>query len=136
MSITASRDPIITYWYTDEAGDKISYLRTNETQVIVGNKILLNEIPDEYYKVQIEISATPLVEVSLGTVLESNEYSVDYALGSVNFDSSLDGSTATVTQYYARGVFYFPASRVWYTTDEYGEISQTVKDVLDTLLGT
>jgi hypothetical protein len=101
MSVENYNDLFNITWHTDSSGNKVSIKRTNEEHIVVGNIILLNEIPDESYRVRI----TDMYELSKGQeITNSNEYIVDYLTGRITFHSSLDGQTITVDRYYGRGL--------------------------------
>ena len=130
MSIDTYRDPLFIKWYTDLSGQKVSVQRTNEQYKVVRNKVVLTEIPDEFYKVQIP----GLTERKVGTVLSSTEFSVNYTLGEISFHSSKEAQTITITSYYSRGVIYYPASRVWTKlSDDCSVIEETFQDFVDSI---
>ena len=98
---------IFIQWHTDSYGTKYSIRYDNEPYIVVGNKIALNEIPDRQSRVKI----TGMEEVD--KIEDINDYKVDYNNGFVYFDSSLDGSTITISTYYGRGLIMYPASRIY-----------------------
>jgi hypothetical protein len=126
MAIQNFRTPLYTLWYRDNNGNKISYNRTNQNYTIVKNKIVLSEIPDEYYKVFIN----GLYEIHEGNIPNSSQFFVDYETGEVTFDSSHEGETVIVSSYYGRGIIYIFASRVISEYDEGNNlITETLADV-------
>jgi hypothetical protein len=117
---------LYTQWNTDSNGNKISVLIPNEQHKIVNGQILLSQIPDENNKVSI----TGMTEVRKSqSITSSTQYKVDYTTGVVNFDSSREGNTITVAQYYGRGLIFIDASRI--VTDATGTtIIRTLKDLV------
>ena len=88
-------------WHTDSSGNKISKKQTNEQHKIVGNIALLNEIPDQFYRVKI----TNMYELNKGSKINNaNEFVVDYLTGRITFHESKDGATIMVDEYYGRGL--------------------------------
>ena len=131
MAITDFNDPVIINWYTDGEGSKISLNRQNQTYVVLNNKIILSEIPDMFYKINtITVGATTLYESKIGTLVSTNNFSVNYTLGEITVDSSYNGQTVTIPSWYARGIIYFPSSRIYNDTDTSGNVTQTLGDLL------
>lgn len=129
MAIDTYRDCLVPLWYTD-GSQKISVVRNNEQHQIVLNKITLYEIPDEYQKINtITIDSTTLYEVKYGTIPNSNQFTVNYTIGEITFDSSRDGQTVTIPSYKSRGILYWPASRIYDQLDENGNVISTIGDI-------
>lgn len=96
-------------WYTDEYGSKISIQRTNQQFKIVHNKIILNEVPDSFHKVTINGK----YEIDFKQSINSAEYfRVNYTTGEVFFHESLDGTTITIDEFWAKGLLKIFAKRV------------------------
>lgn len=96
-------------WHTDEYGNKISIQRTNQQFKIVHNKIILNEIPDSFHKVTINGK----YEIDFKQSINSAEYfKVNYLTGEVFFHESLDGTTITINEFYAKGLLKIFAKRI------------------------
>jgi len=136
MSVENYNDLFNITWHTDSNGNKVSIKRTNEEHIVVGNIILLNEIPDESYRVRI----TDMYELSKGQeITNSNEYIVDYLTGRITFHSSLDGQTITVDEYYGRGLIkgyairtvLLDANNNW-DSDNLEDLSAEIKQYIDT----
>ena len=131
MAITDFNDPVIINWYTDGEGSKISLNRQNQTYVVLNNKIILSEIPDMFYKINtITVGATTLYESRIGTLVNTTNFSVNYALGEITVDSSYNGQTITIPSWYARGIIYYPSSRIYNNVDASGNVTQTLGDLL------
>ncbi|MFA7689003.1 MAG: hypothetical protein WCX96_02825, partial [Bacilli bacterium] len=61
MSIPTFDSPLISYWYTDGQGNKVSVLRVNKTYKVINNKIFLLDIPDKLIKINfLTINSTTL----------------------------------------------------------------------------
>lgn len=96
-------------WHTDVNGNKISIQRTNQQFKIVDNKIILNEVPDSFYKVTI----SGKYEIDFKQRINSAEYfKVNYLTGEVFFHENLDGNTVIVDEYYGRGVIRLFGKRI------------------------
>jgi hypothetical protein len=114
MSITQYNDPILPVWYTDGLGNKINIEVVNDYYKIVNNKIWLNGIPSDYIKINyITVNGSTVYEAKSGTLINTNNFTVDYNLGIITLDSSYDGKTALVSSWSNRGALFFPASRVY-----------------------
>lgn len=129
MAISDFRDFIYPVWYKNSTGNKISLERKNESYQIVKNKIILKEIPDEYYKVYV----TNYYEIPLGKIPSATEYNVDYHTGEVTFNESENAKTVIVSSYFARGMIYIFADRVISEMDENNNIiTETLGDIART----
>jgi hypothetical protein len=128
LAIQDFNDPLVIQWNTDDAGNKISVQITNEEHKVVKNKILLNQIPDLFYKVQI----SGLFEIkSNQQITATNQFKVDYTTGLVTFHSSKEAQTITVTQYYGRGIIYYSSERIYTQLDNAGNVKETLADIFD-----
>jgi len=96
-------------WHTDDSGNKISIQRLNEQHKIVNGKIILNGIPNSFYKVTISNK----YEVnSIEQIIDNSFFKVYYLTGEVFFHSSLEGQTIIIAQYYDRGLIKLYGKRV------------------------
>lgn len=120
---------IFIQWHTDSYGSKYSIRRVNESYIVVGNKIALNEIPDRQFRVKI----TGMEEVD--KIEDNNDYKVDYDNGFIYFHSSLDGSTITIATYYGRGLIMYPSSRIWTKLSVDGQVIETLDGAFPILDG-
>lgn len=102
-------DPVFIDLHQDPiSGMPISVEITNEYQKINRGYVIMNEIPDEYHKVEI----TGMYEVDVITRVE--EYKVNYLYGLIMFHpDKVDGSAIMINKYYGRGIFLLPASRIY-----------------------
>jgi len=124
------RDPVYWDWYRDVNGNKTSVLRTNESHVVVNNYIVLMEIPDEYYKVQIE----GMCEIPWDKpITNPNQFKVFYTVGWIEFHPSMEGKNVLIKQYYSKGICYIPASRIYTELDNNGNITETMQKYVDSL---
>jgi hypothetical protein len=99
---------------------------------ILNKRLVLSEIPDTLFKVNIAgYNEKDYSGYMLGTKLQSNEFTVDYALGIVYFSESVaDNSTVSCT-YKGTGYAKYPASRVYFqntdgTYSDFGDIGRFV----------
>lgn len=124
------RDPVYWDWYRDVNGNKTSVLRTNESHVVVNNYIVLMEIPDEYYKVQIEgMSEIPWDK----PITNPNQFKVFYTVGWIEFHPSMEASNVLIKQYYSKGICYIPASRIYTELDNNGNVTETMQKYVDSI---
>jgi lysophospholipase L1-like esterase len=142
MAITDYNDPLVITWYVDDEGSKISLLRTNQTYVIINNKIILSEIPSMFEKINtMTIGETTLYESKIGTLVSTNNFVCNYTLGEITVNSSYNGQTAVIPSWNARGVIKYPASRLtiedidgYYTSnnaeDAFAEIYERVSTIV------
>lgn len=101
---------------------------SNEVHTIMKNRIILDQLPSTYYRVQID----GMTENINGTQadLTDNQFKVVYDSGMIYFNSSLEGQQITVNQYYGIGVEMIPTSRVYIGTDSDGNITNTLYDMI------
>lgn len=127
MSIYEYKDPIISKVHTS-GEHRVSVRRTNESYIVVSGMFALTELPDIQYKVKIE----GYYEVGeKDKIISPNQFKVDYTNGYVYMHPSKDGQGIIVSEYYGRGVSYYPASRVYLGIDDAGEIDKTLDNMLD-----
>lgn len=121
----------ITY-NQDESGDRISQQILNESYVVYSNRIVLNQIPDDYYGVRISDGGEQLVEVKNQTKqLAINEYRVDYSNGVIFFNTNKEGASVLVEEYYGIGFISYPADRIYSKTDGVS-VTQSLGDIIST----
>lgn len=130
--INAYGDSTITVWELDDNGQKISVPIQNESKQVIGNKIILEGLPDEQYRVFID----GFVEIDIKeNITEPNQFKVAYrnGTGSLFVHESLDGQWITVSKYFSKGQYYLPASRIWIKLSVDGEVIQTLDGAFDIL---
>ena len=118
---------LYTQWNVDGNGKKVSLPIQNESYRVVNDKILLNQIPDELFKVVI----TGMDEIRKDKSINlSTQYKVDYDNGLVYFHQSKEGSFITISMYYGRGMVYIDKSRI--ATETNGlDVTQTLADIIE-----
>jgi len=131
MSIQSYLDPIVNMYNKDEEGNPIALLINNEQHEIVDSKIVLNQIPEYFYKVRI----TSMSEIPYDEIVNApNLFKVDYSMGIVYFDNTLNGDLITINSYKGVKVYYFPASRVWTVLGADGKtVEQTFQEMVDSM---
>lgn len=132
MSIMNSYgDATVAVWEVDNNGEKISIPILNEPKQVIGNKFVLEGIPDEQYRVFIN----GLVEIDIkDKITNANQFKVDYRKNGVVFvHDSLDGQWLTVSSYSSKGLVYMPASRIWTKLSVDGKVTQTMDGAFDIL---
>lgn len=123
-------DPIINMYNKDENGNIIKISITNEQHQIVNGKIVLNQIPDPFDKVQI----AGMYEIPYNQNITSNNlFKVDYSMGVIDFSTTLNGNTISC-KYSGVKVFYFPSARIWtkLSSDE-RTVESTFQDFIDSI---
>lgn len=129
MNISNYHDPTIINWNLDNEGKPISLPVENEIKQILNKKIILEGIPDEQYRINID----NFVEINIRDKIENeNEFKCDYTYGVLYFHNNQEGQEININKYYSRGQFYFPASRIYSSIDSYGNITNTIQNLIDT----
>ena len=119
-------DPIVISWNVDENGNKVSVSVANEQLRVINGKAVLNGLPDEQYRVTI----SGYVEKNIReTLINANEFKVDYLHGFIFFHESV-GDITLYANYYSRGIWQIPVSKVWVNLDINGNIVQTMDGVV------
>lgn len=117
-------DPLFIDWNRNSKGEPHSVALGPEEHEIVKNKIYLNQIPDEFYRVHIP----GMTEVKTG-IKNNTQFRVDYANGEITFHPSLNKKTVKGITYYGRGVILYPASRIYTHIDDLTGAIKTLADV-------
>ncbi len=114
-------------WRTDSNGNKQSIQITNENHKVVGNRIILREIPDPLNRVDISGKS----EIDINAELTSNSYyKVDYNSGMIYFHDDDEGKSINVNEYFGRGYIQMFGERIIFQ-DEDGLYSvENVEDAL------
>lgn len=118
---------IITKRNTDSEGNPISvYLIETKKIFSDGSFIVLKQIPDELERVTIH----GYKEVFDVERMKVHEFKVDYEQGIVYFHPKAIGKTIVV-EYYGKGYELISASRIFTKYDKFGNVIETLEDVLD-----
>jgi hypothetical protein len=110
------------------------FVDITEDLKILNKRLVLSEIPDTLFKVNIAgYTEKDYSGYMLGTKLQSNEFTVDYALGVVYFSDSVADNTTVSCTYKGTGYAKYPASRIYFqnsdgTYSDFGNIGQFVVD--------
>ncbi|QHM16642.1 hypothetical protein C7M30_00261 [Bacillus subtilis] len=102
-------DPILSKKRKGSVDDP--YLTYNETLTVYNGRVLLTEIPNREFRVEVIGSNKEWREIEDGE-LEDNYFKVDYLMGVVFFNVSNEGKSLTFN-YSGEGASFFPASRIW-----------------------
>ncbi|MEC0396617.1 hypothetical protein P8785_12415 [Bacillus subtilis] len=102
-------DPILSKKRKGSVDDP--YLTYNETLTVYNGRVLLTEIPNREFRVEVIGSNKEWREIEDGE-LEDNYFKVDYLMGVVFFNASNEGKSLTFN-YSGEGASFFPASRIW-----------------------
>ena len=120
---------IITKRNTDSEGNPISvYLIETKKIFSDGSFIVLKQIPDELERVTIH----GYKEVFDVERMKVHEFKVDYEQGIVYFHPKAIGKTIVV-EYYGRGYELISASRIFTKYDKFGNVIETLEDVIDSV---
>ena len=117
---------IITKRNTDSEGNPISVSLIETRQIFDGPFIVLRQAPDELYRVNIQ-GYTEVFDIER---LKVHEFKVDYEQGIVYFHPKAIGKTIVV-EYYGRGYELISASRIFTKYDKFGNVIETLEDVID-----
>lgn len=129
MSIIAGyNDPIKIQLNYDAENNPISVEMQPESHVVLNGRITLIQIPDKFYRVQIN-GFTELYEYD-NSEMQATNYRVDYQTGIIMLHNSLEGQTITVSKYWGRGIVLTPISRI-YTRVENGNVVETLGQVIE-----
>lgn len=129
MAIQSYTSPIDIKWNTDGQGNKISIPIYNEQHQVGQQCITLNQIPDYFYKVQID----GLYEIEDG-IPDNTQFKVNYEMGIVTFHESHESEVITINQYGGRGIWRTSAKRIYDDTNLTLEgTSQTLQDFIDSV---
>jgi hypothetical protein len=134
MNINYISNPIYVDWLKDDDGNKISLPVNNEQKQVADNKIVLDYIPDQFYKVTFQSGSTPTVEISINdAIISPSQYKVDYSIGFVYLHPSLEASVLTFN-YYKKGMMMYPASRIYTKLSDSGaSIESTLQEQVSIL---
>ena len=119
---------IITKRNTDSEGNPISVSLIETRQIFDGPFIVLRQAPDDLYRVNIQ-GYTEVFDIER---LKVHEFKVDYEQGIVYFHPKAIGKTIVV-EYYGRGYELISASRIFTKYDKYGNVIETLEDVIDSV---
>lgn len=121
-------------WYKDGYGDKVSREITNEGHIVTNGLIVLDEIPDAFYKVEV----AGMYETDIKNSLISAEFfKVDYDHAKIYFHPDLEGKTVNVSRYFSRGIIKLSAKRVFDEIDgqvlDSNKIDKTLQDFINSI---
>ena len=119
---------IITKRNTDCESNPISVSLIETRQISDGAFIVLKQVPDELYRVNVQ-GYTEVFDVER---LKVHEFKVDYSQGVVYFHPKATGKTVVV-EYYGIGYELISASRIFTKYDKYGNVIETLEDVIDSV---
>lgn len=117
---------IITKRNTDSESNPISVSLIETRQISDGAFIVLKQVPDELYRVNVQ-GYTEVFDVER---LKVHEFKVDYEQGIVYFHPKAIGKTIVV-EYYGKGYELISASRIFTKYDKFGNVIETLEDVIE-----
>ncbi|WP_411809800.1 hypothetical protein [Bacillus halotolerans] len=102
-------DPILSKKRKGSVEDP--YLTYNETLTVSNGRVLLTEVPNREFRVEVIGDNKEWREIEDGE-LEDNYFKVDYLMGVIFFKATNEGKSLTFN-YSGEGASFFPASRIW-----------------------
>lgn len=127
--------------HVDYYGNNICEEIKNEVKQVIDREILLEQIPHPNLGISViypqknlvsgEINNIILKELDLKDDINNlNEIKIDYNTGKITLHYSLEGKYLNIN-YWGRGWNTIHASRVYTKLDEYGDICQTLDELID-----
>jgi hypothetical protein len=132
MALWDYLDPIVWKWHTDTDGEKVSMKITGEQRVVTDSKFVLEQVPDKWNKVTFNDIAMYEIDI-LEEITQTNEFKVDYVMGIVYVHSSLEGKAVSVN-YYGRGYWRIPMSRIYDELNADGSIKNTLDIFINSII--
>ena len=100
MNVNYVSNPIYIDWSKDNDGTKISLPVYSEQKQVADNKIILDYVPDQIYKVTFVPNSIPEIEILINeTITNVSQYKVDYSIGCVYVHPDLEASILTYSYY-------------------------------------
>lgn len=128
---SAYNDPIFIDIHKDpNTGMPVSVEIKNEYQKVFRGYVILNEIPDQYHKIDIE----GMFEVD-DFISNDKQFKVDYQYGILTFHPNIvDGASIVIRKYYGRGMFLIPDSRIYTKlSDDGSSVVETMEDFINSI---
>lgn len=122
------KDSVFIKWHVDGIGREFVEEIRNEKHIVIDGQFVLNQVPSKFHKVK--ITNLQLFETSFQKPLTPTLYKVDYNIGIVYVDSSLNGQLIIV-DYFGKGIVYYPSSRIYTEVDDNGNVVDTVGSIID-----
>lgn len=127
MSTFSDTSPILIKKRKGDSTDPFKPI--SENLKIVHNTAILNEIPDNFRRVNIEGMIEKRIDFyNENNSIAENEYIVDYKLGYVFFNKKMNDKTVE-TEYLGTGVVLYPASRIYDTGRE--DVIVTIQEMIN-----
>lgn len=120
-------DPLHIVWREGTPNDP--YIHRSESMKVVNQTLVLQEIPDKVYRVNIngykEINYETLTNIGI----KPNEFHVNYSTGIILFHADAEAKTITVV-YKGRGFIQYPADRIYYQ-DKFNNVIYSLKNIIE-----
>lgn len=110
-----SNDPFIEYSQTDK---------------VRNNKILLKELPSKFQGLRITSEQGQTLNYKESGFPDSNTVIADFDKAELIFDDTNNGKLFSI-DFYGKGNLYVPATKVFLSTDENGDVSETLQSLTD-----
>lgn len=121
-------NPIHTIWRSGKSDDP--YIDRLDISKVVNQRIVLLEIPDEFYRVRIAEMKEINYERFIKDTLAINEFYVDYNNGFIYFHHSKEAQTISIV-YKGRGFLLYPASRI--VSNDGTDSTQNLQEIIETV---
>lgn len=121
----------LIYFIKRDGTTENPYKTISENVYVLYEKVFLEEVPVQSFKVVVKVGETNLIEVGRWEdIKSSNQYFVNYKQGIVYFHSSQNNIQVTLN-YRGQGVLLYPASRI-YVDSEVGarDVVKTLRDLI------
>lgn len=127
MSTFSDTSPVLIKKRKGDSTDPFKPI--TENLKIINNVAVLNEIPDNFRRVNIEGMIEKRTDFyNENNNIAENEYIVDYKLGYVFFNEKMNDKTVE-TEYLGTGVVLYPASRIYDTGRE--DVIVTIQEMIN-----
>ena len=126
MSIIDYNSPIILQRNVDNDGNPISEGIANEPIVVFRGRGYLAQIPDEFFRVQID----GMTEINIrDEITTENQFKVDYNGRIIFFHENKEGKTINVN-YSGQGFIFFSADNIYVRVNSDGDVVETLQDIV------
>lgn len=129
MSDINSIDPVLFTTFRKGTSDD-PYIEKVEQHQINNGKVLLNEIPQKQYRVEVASSDNSLwYEIDSG-IPSGNQYLVDYNIGIINFDSTVNEAKTLTFNYLGIGQIFINSERIAVAQSN-GSVTESLQELID-----
>lgn len=127
--------------HTDAYGNNVCEEIKDELKQVIDREVLLEQIPHPYLGIAVVYPEKNIVDGAITnlvlkeihmkeTINNKNEIKIDYNTGKIMTHYSLEGKYLKIS-YWGRGHSLIHSSRVYTQLDEYGDVRQTLEQMID-----